>query len=139
MSDAVHGAVSRTNESASSSNEDAVNASVPQKRELRNQPMELRENNRLYTSTRQRKRLGIDDGEYGRNTDVMVTLCVVDRQTKWEHPYVQETTYSTSLQYYGEIRVPQPIVDEMGIEQGDSIRTTLKLRSTSAEPSVTVR
>jgi len=108
---------------------------------IENQPMQLRENHRLYTTTRQRRRLAIENGSYGRGTDVSVTLCVVDRDTDWGDPYTQKTTYDTSLQYYGEIRVPQSIVDQLELEHGDNIRTTITVTDDkkTAAPTVQIR
>ena len=90
---------------------------------LKNQPMELKTNNRLYTSATQRDRLGIDTDNKGRGTKVRVRLRTIDRNPQWDGQYEQNVFYSTDIRYYGAIHVPQSIVDELGLTVGDNVRT----------------
>jgi len=86
---------------------------------LDNQPMELRSKNRLYTTADQRQRLGIDF-KYGRDTKVAVVVSDVQRNEGYT--VVQTAAFETQLRYYGEIGVPQEVVDELGLEVGDNLR-----------------
>lgn len=89
---------------------------------LENQPMELRTKNRLYTTTDQRQRLGITH-RYGRGTNVAVV--VGDVQRNEEYTVVRTAAFETRLRYYGEIGVPQPVVDELDLEVGDTLRVKI--------------
>lgn len=79
--------------------------------ELQNQPMEFRQNNRLYTTQTQRQRLGIEG--YGRGTPVSVHVSVVERADEYT---VVSTAVSTQLRYYGEVGVPQGVIDALGLK-----------------------
>ena len=89
---------------------------------LDNQPMELRKKNRIYTTADQRQRLGISY-KYGRGTTVAVVVSDVERY----EPYtiVQTAAFETQLRYYGEIGVPQEVIDELDLDVGDNLRVKI--------------
>jgi len=89
---------------------------------LDNQPMELRSKNRLYTTSDQRQRLGIDF-KYGRGIEVAVVVSDVQRNEGYT--IVHTVAFETQLRYYGEIGVPQEVVDEIGLEVGDDLRVKI--------------
>jgi hypothetical protein len=86
---------------------------------LDNQPMELRKKNRIYTTADQRQRLGISY-KYGRGTKVAVVVSDVERNDGYT--IVQTAAFETQLRYYGEIGVPQEVVDELDLDVGDNLR-----------------
>ncbi len=109
---------------SSSQSHPTAQVSDSETQELQNQPMEFRQNNRLYTTQTQRQRLGIEG--YGRGTPVSVHVSVVERAD--EYTVVSTAGFSTQLRYYGEIGVPQGVVDTLGLEVGDDVRVWIERR-----------
>jgi len=104
-----------------------VTTEIPRqpKENVVNHPMEIRQRYRLYTSNRQRRRLGIDTDDYGVGTDVRVKLQDVHRDTEWGSPYRQETTFETTLRTYGVIGIPPAVVETMGLTVGSTLRVDI--------------
>jgi len=95
--------------------------------QLENQPMELCSKNRLYTTTRQRERLGIDNDSFGRGTLVEVWVTTVDRQPQWNGVSIQSAAFRTQLRTYGAIGVPQSLIERFDLDVGDNLRVNIKL------------
>ena len=95
---------------------------------LENQPMTLYSKNRLYTSKRQRERLGIDTDQHGRGVGVRVMITHVDRDTDWVGGYIQSGMFETELRTYGAIGVPQSLVERFDLSKGDNVRVSTETR-----------
>jgi len=105
---------------------------------LENQPMELCSKNRIYTTTRQRERLGINDDEFGRGIKVHIQISDVKRNTEWGGGYVQTASFDTELRTYGVIGVPQSLVETFDLDKGDNLRVNIEPTVRPVSVSVTV-
>jgi hypothetical protein len=88
-------------------------------------PLTVQSRHRLYTSVRHRRELGITDG-YGRGVDVAVGLRTVNRSPSWDGLYSQRASFETTLAYYGELHVPETVVDTLDLSVGDACRVTIQ-------------
>lgn len=84
--------------------------------------MDVQSRGRLYTSQRQRERLGIEG--YGHGVSVSVGLLTVERDCEWG-TYGQLVTFQQELGTYGEIRVPVSVRDKLNLSVGDTCRVTV--------------
>jgi len=100
---------------------------------IRNEPMTIGTKNRLYTTDEIRSRLGIRTYESGYNTPIRVVVTTVDRAVPWQDDdchlsgYVQRATFDTSLRSYGEFRIPQAIMDRMGLSADETVRVDIRV------------
>jgi hypothetical protein len=88
-------------------------------------PLTVQSRHRLYTSARQRRELAITDG-YGRGVDVAVGLRTVNRSPPWDGLYSQRASFETTLAYYGELHVPETVVETLDLSVGDACRVTIQ-------------
>lgn len=90
-------------------------------------PMTVQSRGRLYTSERQRRELSITDG-YGRGVEVEVGLVSVERDPPWDGIYTQGAAFETALAYYGELYIPETVIERLDLSVGDSVRVTIQRR-----------
>jgi len=104
-------------------------ATTPERRvgsqKVRNEPMTVASRGRFYTTRDIRRRLGCDDENAGRGTEVLVKIDAVDRDVDWGI-HVDTVVFAATIVTDGVIRVPVGVRETLSLVEGQNVRVSIK-------------
>lgn len=92
---------------------------------IEREPMEVGTEGRVYTSSEQRRELGLDG--YGYGVSVVVEVMSVDRSREWG-VHAESVVFTDELGTYGEFRIPAGARESLDVSVGESVRVSVEVQ-----------